>query len=195
MTDTVYALVENRTITIYPITESDINERNNPTETYYTCFFDTEPEYDGNTQVLVHVPKLLGTVVFVMYKVEDKDLDGIMVDLNAFITNELANNRVPTVTSLPNGMLGNIMQLTLKRVQTSLDNFAKTRAYDDMRSLCTYATSTNLKFKEEGERGIFLRDETWASLYVYLGTVSAGALPYPFTWENIASNLPALTWD
>lgn len=195
MTDTVYALVDKKSVLLYPITIEDINTRDNPTETYYKCYFDDEPIYDEVTEVLAEDPHVIGECVFIMYKVVDKDLDAIMVALNAFITNELANNRMPTVTTLPDGMLGSIMQLTLKRVQASLDAFAKTKEYDDMRSLCTYATSTNPTFKAEGERGIVLRDLTWASLYTYMGTVSAGALPYPFTWDNIASNLPALTWE
>jgi hypothetical protein len=123
MTDVTYALIVDREISLYPITIADINQRDNPNETYYTCFYDTEPEYDHTTQTLVHEPKLVGTCVFVMYKVIDKDLDAIMTDLNNFIAGELANNRMPTIATLPNGMLGAIMQLTLKRVQTSLDNY------------------------------------------------------------------------
>jgi hypothetical protein len=195
MTNTTYALVVNKQIALYPLTIQDINERDNPAENYVTCYYDTEPEYDPLTEQLAHTPKLIGEHVFVMYRIVDKDLDAIISQLNDFITGELTNGRTPTINSLPNGMLGSIIQLTLKRVQQSLDNFAKTRGYDDIRSLCTYSTSTNLKFRDEGERGIFLRDQTWDSLYTFLGTVGAGGIPYPFTWDSIQSNLPALTWE
>lgn len=195
MSDTIYALVDKSNILLYPMAIEDINARDNPTETYYKCFFDDTPSYDPITETLVEDPHVIGECVYVIRRVTDKDLDAIMAELNTFIANELANNRVPTVTSLPNGVLDSIMNLTVKRVQLSLDEFAKTRGYDDIRSLCTYATSTNAKFKTEGERGIVLRDLTWDALYDYMGTVSAGGIPYPFTWNNISSVLPALTWE
>lgn len=194
MTDTTYALVDKQAVLLYPLTIEDINTRDNPMETYYKCYQDIEPAYDPLTQIITHVPMVIGEAVYVIHRVEDKDLDTIFAQLNAFIADQLANSITPSIQSLPNGMLGSIMQLTVKRVQESLDEFAKTRGYDDIRSVCTYVNSTNTKFNEEGSRAVVLRDQTWDSLYTFLGTVGAGGIPYPFTWSVIQAVLPELTW-
>lgn len=195
MTDTVYALVDKKSVLSYPLTISDINARDNPTETYYQCYYGDIPDYDPLTEKLTEDPHVVGECVYVIYRVAEKDLDAVMVSLNEFIANEIANNRMPSITSLPDGMFGSIANLTVRRVQKTLDDFAKTRGYDDIRSLCTYSTSTNVKFRTEGERGIVLRDLTWDSLYDFMGIVGSGSIPYPFSWSNIEAILPPLTWE
>lgn len=80
-------------------------------------------------------------------------------------------------------------------VQNNLDSFAKTRNYDGILSLCTYATSTNPTFKAEGERGVYLRDETWNALYVIMAEVKAGKRPHPTGFGDVVGELPELTWQ
>lgn len=84
----------------------------------------------------------------------------------------------------------NIVQQTQQR----LDDFAQTRNYDGILSLCTYATSTFPKFKVEGQYGVEARDATWETLYQILAEVEAGTRPMPNSYADIEPDLPPLVW-
>ena len=79
-------------------------------------------------------------------------------------------------------------------VQRRLDAFAQERGYDGIMSACTYATSTVERFRQEGERAVILRDNTWAACYAILADVLAGERPVP-TLEELVAELPVLTWE
>ena len=74
-------------------------------------------------------------------------------------------------------------------VQNALDNFAKTRNYDGILSVCSYANSTNSKFKAEADYCVQLRDDTWAAGYVILDQVKQGLIEIP-TAEQLIEMLP-----
>lgn len=78
--------------------------------------------------------------------------------------------------------------------QQRLDTFAQTRNYDGVLSLCTYVTSANSKFKQEGQYGVEARDTTWAKLYEILTEVQAGTRPVPAGYDDIEAELPPLVW-
>ena len=78
--------------------------------------------------------------------------------------------------------------------QQRLDDFARTRNYDGILSLCTYATSTVQKFQAEGQYGVTARDATWAKLYEMLAQVEAGTRPVPGGYADIEPELPVLAW-
>jgi hypothetical protein len=81
-----------------------------------------------------------------------------------------------------------------QQVQRRLDGFAETRNYDGIMSLCTYATSGNPKFRQEGQYGVEARDATWAKLYDILSEVEAENRPVPSGYAEIESELPPLVW-
>lgn len=83
-----------------------------------------------------------------------------------------------------------IVQQTQKR----LDDFAKTRNYDGILSLCTYASSAVPKFQAEGQYGVNVRDNTWATLYQVLADVQAGTRPVPTGFTDVEPLLPTLEW-
>lgn len=78
--------------------------------------------------------------------------------------------------------------------QSRLDAWAKTRNYDGILSLCTYATSTVSKFAAEGQAGVNARDATWARLYQILDDIKQGLRPAPSGYDEIEPELPVLTW-
>lgn len=87
-------------------------------------------------------------------------------------------------------LISNLIEVT----QYRLDSFANTRDYDNILSLCTYATSTNEKFRKEGQYGVEARDATWAKLYEILDEVEAGTRELPTDFAQIEYELPVLSW-
>lgn len=81
------------------------------------------------------------------------------------------------------------------QVQQRLDNFARTRNYDNILSACTYATSNVPKFAQEGQRCVNLRDATWNAMYVYISEVEAGTRPMPTGYADVEPLLPTLSWS
>lgn len=79
--------------------------------------------------------------------------------------------------------------------QQRLDVWAKTRGYDGIVSLCSYATSANPTFGAEGQRGVVLRDATWQALIDLKQAVINGERSMPGSWEAVEAELPALTWS
>ena len=78
-------------------------------------------------------------------------------------------------------------------IQKHLDDTAKTRNYDGILSLCTYATSANTTFAGEGKAGVTWRDDVWAKGYELLDEVNAGTRPVP-TEDELIALLPAMQW-
>lgn len=81
-----------------------------------------------------------------------------------------------------------------EQVQTRLDDFAKTRFYNDILSACSYATSTNQKYASEGQYCMTARDQTWDALFAIQAEVVAGTRPMPASYADIEAELPALVW-
>lgn len=90
--------------------------------------------------------------------------------------------------------LANVQNQIVARVQQRLDAFVATRGYDSILSACTYATSPVPRFAAEGQCAVNSRDATWATLYTILAEVQAGTRPVPMGIEDIADDLPPLTW-
>lgn len=82
----------------------------------------------------------------------------------------------------------------VEKSQDRLDSFAMTRGYDGILSCASYATSTNEKFRIEGEYCVKMRDETWSKLYEILNEILEGERPIPKTFEEIEPELPKLNW-
>lgn len=81
-----------------------------------------------------------------------------------------------------------------QQVQERLDNFAKTRNYDNCLSACSYVASTNDKFKNEAIYCIGSRDQTWLKCAEILNDALAGNRPMPDDISDFANELPALVW-
>lgn len=79
-------------------------------------------------------------------------------------------------------------------VQEKLDLFAKERGYDNMASLSSYATSSVDSFRQEGLRGIELRDASWNVFIDYMTKVRSGEINIQDGITKLEELLPDLTW-
>lgn len=79
------------------------------------------------------------------------------------------------------------------KVQKYMDDTAATRNYDGIASACSYATSTDAKFKSEATACVAWRDSVWVKCYSVLNDVTAGKRDIP-TWEELLAELPKLEW-
>jgi len=86
-----------------------------------------------------------------------------------------------------------LKQSLTSAVQKHMDDTAKERNFDDILSLCTYATSAKPKFKAEGQAGVEWRDEVWMYCYAELDKVLSGLRTAP-TPEELIEELPRLVW-
>lgn len=93
----------------------------------------------------------------------------------------------------PEPTIEELQQQFTDAIQGYLDDFARTRNYDNILSAATYATSTVPKFRAEGQYAVEARDEVWATGYEILDAVIAGRRSIPGL-EEVLSELPRLAW-
>lgn len=74
-------------------------------------------------------------------------------------------------------------------VQVHLDSKAQLLGYDNIFTACTYANSTNPKFKDEGNTLLAWRDNVWVHCYQVLNDVENGNRDIP-TAEQLINELP-----
>jgi hypothetical protein len=78
-------------------------------------------------------------------------------------------------------------------IQARLDEFARTRGYDDILSAATYATDPDPQYSCEGQYAVTARSATWRKWFEILAEVAAGQRPMPTVDEALAE-LPVLEW-
>lgn len=181
----MFALIENNAVVKHPYSAADLKKANPNTsfpaqisdalmEAYsvFRVFNSTQPELTS-TQVLVEEnPKF---------------------DIEAQRWSQVFSIRDKTSEELQQEAL-NVQEAVVQATQQRLDNFARTRNYDGILSLCTYATSTVPKFQSEGQYGVEARDATYATLYNLLSEIQAGTRPMPSGFADIEADLPSLEW-
>lgn len=85
--------------------------------------------------------------------------------------------------------------LVMLEVQQRLDTFARARGYDNIVSLCSYASSSNSRFAADAATGVRVRDEQWGASLAIKQAVLARERPMP-TYEQVIAELPPMpVWN
>lgn len=92
------------------------------------------------------------------------------------------------------GAANRLVESITIRTQKRLDDFARARHYDDIKSLSDYAGDADPVFDAEGTYGKSVRSQTWRTLLNIMAAVSAGTRAMPTSYEDIEAELPALQW-
>lgn len=87
-----------------------------------------------------------------------------------------------------------IQQALVQAVQNHLDATARTRGYDGILSLCSYASSGDATFAAEGQAGVAWRDACWRHCYGVMADVQNAARAIP-TEAELVAELPVIGWE
>ena len=99
------------------------------------------------------------------------------------------------ISEVPQELFLRVVQLARVEIAARLDAFAKTRDYDNIVSLCSYATDPLPAHAAEGQRGVNLRSACWEEIRRYSEEVATGKQPVPRLETEIFAGLPSLTWE
>lgn len=186
----------------YPVTESEIRAAYpntsftapfNPPAEYQPVFPAPQPPYDPVTQTVRELAPNLSV------KGNWEQTWGVVPRFTEYTDDQgavhtVAEQEAAAIAADKAAKAKALQDSIVAATQARLDDFTKTRNYDGILSLCTYATSTVLKFKTEGQYGVDARDTTWARLYEIMAEVEAGTRPVPTGFQDIEPDLPVLAW-
>lgn len=79
-------------------------------------------------------------------------------------------------------------------INKRLDDFAKTRDYDNIMTACSYFNSTDATYAAEAQTCIQARDQTWQKYYEIIAEIEAGSRPLVVSYDDIETELPVLSW-
>lgn len=198
MSEKIYARVEQGAVVQFPITISEINERNDPLETYLECFFapSSRRPMPSLGERIVYDPFILGPIVYVEEKLVKKSIEEMFTYLHEVATLYDSENRAYLERSLITPELYTAFEDVVKvKVQACLDEFAQSRGYDSFGSVVGYLSSTYEKYRAEALRAAHLRDLIWPVLYERFNGIIDGTFPIPNNWGEVHQYLPALTWE
>lgn len=127
-----YGLVRDNQVILYPLTITDINQRNDPTESYLICYYDPHRPVETLTHKVIQAPVLVGTAIFVSERIETKNVTELFEQLHATATSYDENNQ-PYLdrTKVGPEMYTTFLEIVRIEVQAQMDAFAKMRVFRD----------------------------------------------------------------
>lgn len=201
MTQKTYARLVDGVIAEYPVFEIHIKNRSHPFHWYTECVYDDKPELPDAFHYLKEHTKVVfnklrdKNEVRVSYSIKEYTLTNLLNKIYKTSPNLLEESPNKNLSEIDPALATRIMELADKHIIFKLDEFAKTRRYDSLISLCLYRNDINPTFAAEAERGATLRSLTWQAANVYITKLMSDQLPVPKTVKDIEAQLPALTWE
>lgn len=133
--------------------------------------------------------------------VETEDMKGWVCDYAAFhfYAGMQGAPTEETVKANPSGFLtlagdlGELRDTYINAAQIHMDREAHTHGYDNIFTVCSYATSKNPVYAAEASACVDWRDAVWQHSIRFAGEVLAGARPLT-TVEEFIKGLPKMEW-
>lgn len=191
----LFARVVDGKVVEYPVYRIHIKNRAHPLS-FYTPVVKTEapaPDQFGTVDEslevrpdAVHVvyTKRPLTLAEILHTFQVQNLEDPMAPMTAKLISEIDPATVQHVYSLAGDY-----------VSVKLDEFARTKQYNDFIHLTGYRYSAIPSFAAEAMRGYTLRDQIWANLLNYFTQVTTGAVPAPTSIADVDALIPAMTWE
>lgn len=201
MSQKLFARIVDGAVVEYPVLELHIINRAHPFDWYTPVVVLKTPEYDPTFEYIKEELSISGNYVVATPTVVQYDVDQVLTNLaypngRTFAMEGEDDGKVEVVfANLDPKVVNRVVNMVSKRVSDMLDEFARTKNYDDVKSCATYSNSTNATFKAEADRIIELRDQCFSDLYLYIAEVSTGTKPVPSSFSEIQALLPELTWE
>lgn len=201
MSQKLFARIVDGAVVEYPVLELHIINRAHPFDWYTPVVVLKTPEVDPIFEYTKEELTISGNFVVATPTVVQYGIDQVLNNLfypngRNFSMDGTDDGKVEVVfANLDPEVVNKVVNLVSKKVSEILDDFARTKNYDDVKSCATYSNSTNPTFKAEADRIIQLRDNCFANLYTYIGEVAAAVKPVPESFSEVQALLPALTWE
>ena len=191
----LFARVHNDRVVEFPISRMQIVNSGEQVSYFYPVKYSRKPKNIPPYHFAKEVLEIMDDYVQVNYVITAIGLDQLLI--RAYHPGGVLNETFETVTFADTepALYNALVESIKPEVQTRLDKFAQERGYDNMVSCITYRDSAVDQFRNDANRCITIRDNTWATLYAYLAEVQAGTKPVPKNRSYIMSLLPATTWE
>lgn len=190
--ETIFARVENGVVVEYPVTSEQIRNRKAPLSLFKQVQPTKKPEVSSFQRLQENV-ELFGNDVRVTYTVEDMSIQEVLNQLHDEHKRNSENHI--TASDVPQEVFAQVVNLARAKIGVDLDKFAQERSYDNIVSLCSYATDPDPAHAIEAQRGVELRSRAWAAIRDYQVAVATGVKPVPRFESEIFEVVPALTWE
>jgi hypothetical protein len=185
--DILFARTEGNRIIEFPVTLEEIQNRGAPLTMFRQVVFGEKPAElpFHRIEEKLEVENLTPYVRYVNVPMTIQEI------LNAL----WLHKEEIKVNEVPQELFQRVVQLARVEIAARLDAFAQTRDYDNIVSLCSYATDPLPVHAAEGQRAVNLRSGCWEEIRRYSEAVATGKQPVPRLETEIFAGLPALTWE
>lgn len=192
--DSQFARVQNGAIVEWPVLFMHIKNRNLPLQLFRQIHFNEKPSAKPYVYLDESI-ELVNGVPTVSYNERKFTLEEILQSIIVKASEATGVFVQPLVTEVDPIAFQLVSSLTRDEITFRLNEFAKTRWYDSIDTLVTYANDPDPKHKEEGLRGVELRSQCWVSIRDFETKVLTGVIPVPYLVNQIYSHIPELTWN
>lgn len=183
----IYARVnENREILEYPVLAEHIAARCHPLTWYTEVLLKSRPECPKFSYLKENL-YFQGDVIISEVSITPMAFDVI---LHNYVYGDNDPRPDKYITEVTPDVVAALLDAGKAPIQGKLDAYARDHGYDDIVSMCSYATDPDEGYRTQGQMGVNLRSSAWRALFEYFAAVSVRSKPIPKLYEEVLALLP-----
>ena len=191
----LFARVVDGKVVEYPVYRIHIKNRAHPLS-FYTPVVKTEAPAPDEFGTVDESLEVRPDSVHVVYTKRPLTLAEILRTFQVQNPEDpMAPMTAKSISEIDPATVQHVYSLAGDYVSVKLDEFARTKQYNDFIHLTGYRYSAIPSFAAEAMRGYTLRDQIWANLLNYFTQVTTGAVPVPTSIADVDALIPAMTWE